>query len=208
MLCISGLQVNDNNSLMDQACMMAQSLYQGSCLPSCIVERRDKTEHSRDTVSYTSQLYSRTCVLTLPVVRFVPQVSAEITMSCALRTTVSKVCRLPASASRCSARTPAVNSFTTRRPLLVRSMAAQSDTKLDKNTPDSKWKEILSAEEVNCTTAPSSLSGMRCCSNSVQSIGSFGLHYLDLVLHQLNHLKTINMHHQHAPSCGCGSWSL
>ena len=27
-------------------------------------------------------------------------------------------------------------------------MAAQSDVKLDKQTPDSKWKEILSAEEV------------------------------------------------------------
>ena len=38
-------------------------------------------------------------------------------------------------------------------------MSAQSDTKLDKNTPDSKWKEILSAEEV-CNSALSEF--LRC----------------------------------------------
>lgn len=69
-------------------------------------------------------------------------------MSCVLRASVSRVCALPASVSRVSARPGVVHSFTTRRPLLIRSMAAQSDTKLDKNTPDSKWKELLSAEEV------------------------------------------------------------
>ena len=80
-------------------------------------------------------------------------------MSCALRASVPRVCALPAAFSGASGRSSAVHKFVTRRPLLIRSMAAQSDTKLDKNTPDSKWKELLSADEVYAVTCSQPFAG-------------------------------------------------
>lgn len=48
-----------------------------------------------------------------------------------------------------SQRPPVFRAGTARRALQIRSMAGQSDVKLDKQTPDSKWKEILGADEVS-----------------------------------------------------------
>ena len=53
------------------------------------------------------------------------------------------------SAVALSQRPPVIRPVTVRRALQSRSMAAQSDVKLDKQTPDSKWKEILGAQEVS-----------------------------------------------------------
>ena len=53
------------------------------------------------------------------------------------------------SAVTLSQRPPVIRAVTVRRALQTRSMAGQSDVKLDKQTPDSKWKEILGADEVS-----------------------------------------------------------
>lgn len=53
------------------------------------------------------------------------------------------------SAVALSQRPPVIRAVTARRALQIRSMAGQSDVKLDKQTPDSKWKEILGADEVS-----------------------------------------------------------
>ena len=68
-------------------------------------------------------------------------------MSFALRTSFSRVCQHSASASRLSHRSALIRT-PARRATQTRAMAAQSDVKLDKNTPDSKWKDLLSADEV------------------------------------------------------------
>ncbi|DBA74098.1 TPA: Peptide methionine sulfoxide reductase B2, chloroplastic [Trebouxia sp. C0004] len=68
-------------------------------------------------------------------------------MSFALRPSIGKVCGAVVPVARFSQRTAAIRATSVKRSLQVRAMSAQSDTKLDKNTPDSKWKEILSAEE-------------------------------------------------------------
>ena len=44
---------------------------------------------------------------------------------------------------------PVVRAVNARRALQTRAMTGQSDVKLDKQTPDSKWKEILGADEVS-----------------------------------------------------------
>ena len=69
-------------------------------------------------------------------------------MSFVLRTSFSRVCGSSVSAVRLSQRPPVLRAITAKRTLQTRSMAGQSDVKLDKQTPDSKWKEILSADEV------------------------------------------------------------
>lgn len=69
-------------------------------------------------------------------------------MSFALRPSIGKVCGAVVPVARLSQRTTAFRATSVKRSPQIRAMSAQSDTKLDKNTPDSKWKEILSAEEV------------------------------------------------------------
>ncbi len=69
-------------------------------------------------------------------------------MSFALRASITRVCRVSVSAARRPVHTPVIRAAALRRSLQTRAMSAQSDTQLDKNTPDSKWKEVLSAEEV------------------------------------------------------------
>ena len=73
-------------------------------------------------------------------------------MSFVLRPSIGKVCGAVLPVARLSQRTTAFRATSVKRSLQIRAMSAQSDTKLDKNTPDSKWKEILSAEEV-CNAA-------------------------------------------------------
>ena len=69
-------------------------------------------------------------------------------MSFALRTSFGKVCGVSKSLAHFPRSASVVRATSVRRSLNTRAMAAQSDVKLDKQTPDSKWKEILSAEEV------------------------------------------------------------
>ncbi|KAL3147759.1 Peptide methionine sulfoxide reductase B5 [Trebouxia sp. C0010 RCD-2024] len=68
-------------------------------------------------------------------------------MSFALRTSFSRVCGTSLSAVKLPQRAPVFRAISSRRPIQTRNMAGQGDIKLDKQTPDSKWKEILSAEE-------------------------------------------------------------
>ncbi len=76
------------------------------------------------------------------------QLIARQAMSFVLRPSIGKVCGAVVPVARLSQRTSAIRATSVKRSLQIRAMSAQSDTKLDKNTPDSKWKEILSAEEV------------------------------------------------------------
>ena len=69
-------------------------------------------------------------------------------MSFALRPSIGKVCGAVVPVARLPQRITAFKATSVKRSLQFRAMSAQSDSKLDKNTPDSKWKEILSAEEV------------------------------------------------------------
>ena len=69
-------------------------------------------------------------------------------MSFALRTSL-RACGTSVSAAALSQRAPVIRAVSARRALQITSMAGQSDVKLDKQTPDSKWKEILGADEVS-----------------------------------------------------------
>lgn len=88
-------------------------------------------------------------------------------MSFALRTSLSRVYRTSVSAVTLSQRPPVIRVGIARRALQIRSMAGQSDVKLNKQTPDSKWKEILGADEVS-GLLHSSLKRFFGCSPSVQ----------------------------------------
>jgi len=90
------------------------------------------------------------------------QPSACQAMSFALRPSIGKVCGAVVPVARLSQRTTAFRATSVKRSPQIRAMSAQSDTKLDKNTPDSKWKEILSAEEVRNPAFSGILRCMQC----------------------------------------------